>query len=224
MRKWMIALAAFTVALTIGSKNTNAQTELTLTSDGTTLNYSAAGDAAINVVGATVNGWTINVVTTETNSPGLTPDGIDITSLTVKCIVSSCQSTPLSISLSGTDFTQPVSANGFITTYTTLLESGAAASTTQASYDDTTNTFFGTGKTIGTLGPLTGVGTRSAVGGGPAGPSQYSLTIDDTFKAGGGNATFSAFGNIAATPEPGSMLLFGTGLLLAGGVLRRRLA
>jgi PEP-CTERM motif len=223
MRKWMVAFVVFTVALTIGSKNTNAQTELTLTSDGTTLSYSAAGNTPI-VQSATVNGWVINVVATETNSPGLTPDGIDLTSLSVKCIVLSCQNTPLSISMSGTNFTQPVSANGFITTYTTLAKSGVAGSTTQVSYDDTTNTFFGTGTTIGTLGPLTGVGTRSAVGGGPAGPGQYSLTIDDTFKAGGSNATFSTFGNIAATPEPGSMLLFGTGLLVAVGVLRRRLA
>ena len=29
---------------------------------------------------------------------------------------------------------------------------------------------------------------------------------------------------VAPTPEPGSMLLFGTGLLLVGGFLRRRLA
>ena len=57
----------------------------------------------------------------------------------------------------------------------------------------------------------------------PSGPSPYSLTIEDTFTSGTNATTFDlANVEIAATPEPRTMLLFGTGLLVFAGILRRR--
>jgi hypothetical protein len=225
--KWLIAVSVITVALALNSKNASAQTELMLTSNGITTTQLVVSNAPNILVGSSVNGWLVTVVAGATNSPNVTPTGIDISSLLVTCALLSCRNQPLDVLFSGQNFTQSVSAGNFITSYTATTLSGQLGhtpSTTQAAYSDNSNAFFGTGTPIGTVGPLTTAGFGSASGGGPAGPTPYSLTIDDTFSAGGGNATFSALGNIAATPtpEPSSMLLFGTGLVGLGGILRRR--
>jgi hypothetical protein len=214
----MIVLAIFVAALTIGSTNVSAQTELAISSGLSTFADSSAG-STITEIGVTVNGWNISIIAAESHAPNLGPvDGLDISSLTVTCTSASCVSDPLTISFSGINFTQPVGANGFVTSYVLLPPS--LTTTTQTAYVDTGNTYFGTGMLIGTIS-----GDGTATGGGPAGPGAYSLTINDTFTTtdASGQTGFNTHGDIGATPEPNSMLLFGTGLLGIGGILRRRL-
>ena len=65
-------------------------------------------------------------------------------------------------------------------------QSGTSPSASQTAWDDIGNGFFGMGTAIGTI-PFAGPGvfSSSVNGGGPAGPGAYSLTIKDTFSAGG---------------------------------------
>jgi hypothetical protein len=229
MRKWMIVLAVFTVALTIGSKNTKAQTELKLTSGsantGIIIGVFNAGGSTVSFSSPNFNGWSVFIEVGTSHSPTLQPFfGLDLITVNLSCQSGACLTAPLNVSLSDIGFTQPVLVNGFVTAFSST-QSVTSPSASQTAWDDTGNGFFGMGTAIGTI-PFAGPGvfTSSVNGGGPAGPGAYSLTIKDTFSAGGSAAFFNANGDIAAvTPEPGSMLLFGSGLLVVGGILRRRL-
>ena len=159
---------------------------------------------------------------------------------------------PLTISFSGTDFMNTVAGGRFITSYT-VTEMGGSATATQQPVDGTSNTLVRTRASIdsplgfggdiilhnktgyggGPVGPgdyslgfsrNTVLQTKISHGGISAGPSDYSLTIQDTSNANGSSADLTTTGDIAAGPELGTMVLFGTGLVVLGGVLRRRLA
>ena len=159
---------------------------------------------------------------------------------------------PLTISFSGTDFMNTVAGGRFITSYT-VTEMGGSASATQQPVDGTSNTLVDTRASIdsplgfggdiilhnktgyggGPVGPgdyslgfsrNTVLQTKISHGGISAGPSDYSLTIQDTSNANGSSADLTTTGDIAAGPELGTMVLFGTGLVVLGGILRRRLA
>ena len=122
------------------------------------------------------------------------------------CVSGGCA--PLKVDFSGTGFTTV--ALGFFTTDNMLAENGSTSSTTQTGWYDTSDAHLGMGGTIGSVGfSGTTSGSKTASGGGPA--SSYSLTVQDVFNSGSGEASFSADGYVGATPEPRTMLLFGSG-------------
>lgn len=170
--------------------------------------------------------WEINDTTGTSHSPGVTPFGIDVGSLTAFCEANCSGGSVLDIYYSDQNFTS--TATGFTTFYSATDEGGG--STTQNAWVSTANTIFGEGSLIGTVGPITGTGgSGTASGGVAAGPAQYSLTLEDIFQAPANNGatqatSFSVDGNITATPEPTSIVLLGTILLGAGALLRRRTA
>jgi len=79
---------------------------------------------------------------------------------------------------------------------------------------------------IGTVGPLNSSdGYGKVSGGGAAGSSPYSLTLDEVFTASATDDYFSVDGNITGNvPEPMSLLLLGGCLLVVGRKLAARLA
>lgn len=199
--------------------------ELKLTSGTSTVTIMDNGVGDSNFESDTIlynnpnfDGWKISFVGGTSNSPTVSPFGIEIGSLTAKCLSGrGCTNHTLSISYSATGFTDPVAA--FTNTFSSTIARGSAS---QMAWDDTSNTIFGTGTPIGTVIPLTapsGAGSKS--GGGPAGPGVYSLTLKDTIAA--NSQGVSLDGSITAVPEPQTLVLFGSGLISLAGLLRRKL-
>ena len=227
MKKWILIGALLAIAL---GPAAFASPELWLVSGSSNVVCSTSGGGC-SVSGNTVSysntnfdSWNISVVVGVSNSPGLSGAagsfGLDITSLTATCgSTAACSSNPLDIYLSDTGFTQVVPAGGFKTDYSSTQTGG---STSQSAWYTMSNTIFGTGHLIGTVGPFTSTNAGSASGGGPAGPTKYSLTIEDIFNAMGSGATFSTDGNVTTVPEPGAIILLGTVLVLCASKLRRR--
>jgi hypothetical protein len=156
------------------------------------------------------NGWYITVAAGQSNSPSLTPDGLDL-SLTAQ----TSGPNTLLIYFSDIGFTDPTT---FGTTYSVTMSGNG--STNESAWSDNTNAIFGEGSLIGTVGPFTtsSVGT---IGDSVNGVSPYSLTLEQTVIDTSGTVGFSTDGAINA-PEPASIALFGSGLLALVGFARRR--
>lgn len=79
------------------------------------------------------------------------------------------------------------------------------------------------GTTFASLGPFTGAFSGTSTGAVTVG-APYSLTqlFTVTGLTAGSRVSFSADAEMNAVPEPGSMLLLGTGLFAIGGLARRR--
>ena len=194
--------------------------ELIVESGGSSTPTLVGSDGSVIYSNNNFAGWKITVVAGASNSPSLTPYGIDLSSLSAECYAASCAE--LDVYLSDTGFTQVV-------TGLTQTDSGTltgSASTTQQAWVDQNNNDFGMTTSLGSVGPLAG----SGFAGGSIttfvneGPSPYSLTLEDTFAGctSQGCASYSTDGNITAVPEPASIALFGAGLLGIAGFARRR--
>jgi hypothetical protein len=170
-----------------------------------------------------LNGWDVSYFVPESNSPSTQPWGLDLGGFTTACMNSSgCGA--LTVSISATGFTTPVGANEFGTTLGGALT--GSGSVMQTAYWGASNQLWDESGTIGTLTSL-----GSTVGGGPAPAmdmSAYSLTLVDTFNATctkSNCASFSIDGDItgvSTVPEPGTLALFGAGLLGCGLFVSRR--
>jgi len=215
------------VLLAVGLAHTAlASAEMELVSGGSTvlITDNGAGDldstvGTITYSNTNLNGWVISVTSGTSNSPGVDPFGIDLTSLTATCASGKpCSTDSLQVWFGDTSFNVP--ATGFQSDYSATI-TGSSASTSQKAWVDNTNTILGTGSLIGTIGPFTSTGSGTVFGGG-AGIPPYSLTLEQIFSAGGHSASFSADGNITAVPEPGAVVLLGTALVLCASGLRRK--
>jgi len=176
------------------------------------------GNAGTVTAGGDINGWVISVTSGTSNSPGLVPYGIDISSLTAACDASTCGA--LDIQYSDINFSTAVPVNGFQTTYSATFGTGTG-STSESAYFSNSNTLFAETTLIGTVGPFTTSNNGSATGGAIAAVPDYSLTLDQVF-TGTQGVSFSVDGNITV-PEPGAVVLFGTVLVFCATKLRRRL-
>jgi hypothetical protein len=165
--------------------------------------------------GSTV--WSINVVEGVSNTPGTDP-GIDVSSETAVCKSGFTANTALDIYFSDIGFTGSGSSftNGFSATDT---GSGTAA---QKAWVSSTDTLMAQTSSIGEVGPFSGAGTfQGSVSGGSA-TVPYSMTLEQIFTTDAQNDTFSVDGNIAGTPEPAALILFGTVLAFCSSKLSRR--
>ena len=223
-----IMLFVILVLGSVGMASANVP-ELFIKTGSTTVIVTGAG-SSVAFSSSNFGGWELDVIFGKSNSPGLSPFGIDLTNLSAACVGGGGCS-DLHVWLSATDFTQV--STGFTNTFSST-QTGAGASATQIGWVGLGNNYFeGNGSdgppTVagGSLIPgitLTGSGgfaqTTSGVS---AGPGAYSLTIEDIFKGCTGTscASYSADGSITA-PEPGSLAFLGSLLSLGAAALWRR--
>jgi len=232
---------AVSLSLTLGLAAYGDTTdELKLISGSNTLIVADNGAGDFNSSNGTIsygnidfNGWDISVTSGTSESPGLSPFGLDLTSLTATCegggtsagkgASDPCSADPLQIWYSDVNFGVHVPANDFMTTFSSTQTGGGSVS--ESAWFAMTNVLFGQAHLIGTVGPFTSSGVGSATGGGVATTEPYSLTQEEVFNANGSNpVSFSVDGNVTAVPEPTGIVLFGTVLLLCAIGFRRRLA
>ena len=227
-------MAAIAAAMTAGTSFAGP-IEMFLTSGGqtTTLLIGNTGDPSSVSFTGTLNGWSITSGTGGTSfSPGLNSMiGIDLGGYTATCVgVGGCSSDPLTIAISATGFTTPIDTKGFLMEFSGNVHGG---SVTSSAYWDTANTYFcnsantasndcGPSTLIGSL-TLNRTGAMSVLGG-PDTIRDYSITVINTFAAGGsGDPSYSMDTTITqAVPEPGTLALFAAGLFGCAWMIGRR--
>jgi hypothetical protein len=211
--------------------------ELFLVTGSTNATVTGSGNS-VSYTNPNFGGWELDVVFGKSNSPGLIPYGIDLTTLSAAC-VGGGTCADLHVWLSDTGFTQ--AATSFVNVFSST-QTGSNASATQKAWVGLGNTFFqsdgsdGTptvagGSSIPTVGPITGAGgfgmTTANITAPGSGHDGYSLTIEDIFAGCTGTscASYSSDGHIiGGVPEPASIALFGTALAVCASRLRRRKA
>lgn len=126
----------------------------------------------------------------------------------------------LILRLTVTDIDSPAEVQQLLTAYSINVPLGADNAVVE-SFIDPNNNPFGTTIPVGTGGPYTTQTAGSIFTSLPLPVTPlYSLTLVNTLTSSAGPANFSS--SLTVVPEPGSLGLLGTGLVLAGLLLRRR--
>jgi hypothetical protein len=231
MRKSLIAFVAVAAMVALTSAVANATETAVYIASGAATPAEFFGNAGAPSVagsgGLLSNGWVYAVVGTS-NSPGSQPFGLESFTIEAYCTSGGCTTQPLYVFVSDVAF---ASVPGLWTTLDVTAEPSAGSTTQAAGFDATTDGYFNFFGLVGaplsvsgsasTLHPLTGSGYYTASVTGP-----FSESLQDVFTSGGATGAadpFTVMGEIGATPEPRTLLLFGTGLFLIGAFVRRQL-
>lgn len=197
-----------------------------------------AGSPSIATYATTtaLNGWTV-ALTAISYAPTLNINaGIDLGGVASTCVAAGggCSTDPLSIVISAPGFNQVIGENGFLLQYGGTINSGAL---TTSAWWDTSGSYFcnpsdpgnpstncGPSNLIGTLNLSSG-STGATLTGGPDPIRSYSLTVAAAFSTGTSavpDPFYSFDTGVVQASEPGSLALFGAGLLGCLALGRRR--
>jgi hypothetical protein len=189
-----------------------------------TVTVAGSGSGTTMYANSNFNGWNILITFGSSNSPSLTPYGLDLTAVVTCSAGATCTANPLDIFYSDTNFNVPVAAGSFQDGYSATISGTGTGTTSEIGWANSGNTLFGLGlanKIGSTVGPFSSTAAGTTLGG-PASAGPYSLTIEDIFTASSGPVSFSTDASVTATPEPSEALMLGTGLLSLLGLVRRK--
>jgi hypothetical protein len=215
MKRFFISLAFAILATTIGSSNLAAQSITTLgTASSTTVSFTTGvGTTGMAVLATTGNaGFSSGPLLATATSWSLDPGSLTFTP-------------NFNFGAAGT-YTVSGTLN-----FTLKDASSATVLTGTLTFPDAELSIKSSGDLLTLNANLEIVGgsicTASPSVCGPGGQNSVQLTVllagnHATGRFGSGNVTIGNAANLV-TPEPTSMLLFGTGLLAFGGILRRKL-
>ncbi|MBW4050261.1 MAG: PEP-CTERM sorting domain-containing protein [Proteobacteria bacterium] len=183
-----------------------------------------------------LNGWTVALAAISYAPTLNTNAGIDLGGVASTCVTAAggCSTDPLSIVISAPGFNQVIGENGFLLQYGGTINSGAL---TTSAWWDTSGSYFcnpsdpgnpatncGPSNLIGTLNLSSG-STGATLTGGPDPIRSYSLTVAAAFSTGTSavpDPFYSFDTSVVQASEPGSLALFGAGLLGCLMLGRRR--
>jgi hypothetical protein len=213
MHKYFVSLALLVLSLALGAASASAQSITTLgTADTTTVTF-------------TTGMGTTGVAVAATNGPAGFPKGPDLATVTSWSLAPGTLTITPNLTgngaymVSGTlNFTLKDASSSTVLTGTLNFPTADLALKTSGDLFTLNANLTITGGSICTSKP-------SACGSSANNSVQLTVLLSDdhhTGMFGSGNATIGKSSQLV-TPEPTSMLLFGTGLLAFGGILRRKL-
>jgi hypothetical protein len=227
MRRWMIVLAILAVAVTFGSINANAQSEIVIgeitnTPNTITFNGSVGGPATMTFDACTGP----CILTTQQElvlgSAGSSTFTLSASSYALVSETTAGGNWSIAGLTAGYSFTGGAGTLGGTVTFDQLVTNGAAdlvGTLTVTSGTGAVHSTFGDGNyKITFSAAFTGGNSLECI----FNPATTLSTCPGTYSA-TATAGLPESGAISATPEPTAMLLYGTGIFLIGGILRRRL-
>jgi hypothetical protein len=164
-------------------------------------------------------GWNVNA--TAFGSPGAGPEP-NLEGFTVDASDISSGVTSLQVYITEAGLSSPTGVNTFVSGLTSNFILGGITSVTESTYVDTGNGLFALTSLLSSA-TFTGIGHQSLSAATPSLASPYSETeVFDITATGVGTVQDTI--TISNAPEPGTLTLFGSGLIGLAGLLRRKLA
>lgn len=183
----------------------------------------SSGTGAVSLAPSNVAGWTVSATAFGTPLAGPEPN---LEGFTVDASDTSLGITSLQIYITEGSLSSPTGINTFLSGLTSNLLLGAISSVTESTYIDTGNGLFttvcGTCSTLSTQ-TFTGIGSVTLGATTPNIAGLYSETEVFDIQATGVGTVQDTI-TISNAPEPGTLTLFGSGLIGLAGLLRRKLA